>query len=120
MVSVDWGANGAVLFGRQRTRLQHQTSGFYFKGVGAGQSQTAGLVSSYIHGPYDRDRNRSVTIPNIGGFASISFKYPSAKLSLGYRADFFFNAVDTGIDSAKSSTIGFYGPFATVSIGLGG
>ncbi len=119
-IAVDWGVNAALLFGRQRTRLKHQTSGAYYSGNRAGASQTAGLVSRYAHGPYDRNRRQTVTIPNVGGFAGVSFKYVDAKVSFGYRADFFFNAVDTGVDSAKSSTIGFYGPFATVSIGLGG
>jgi len=41
-------------------------------------------------------------------------------VSLGYRADFFFGAMDTGIDTAKRTTTGFFGPFATVSIGIGG
>lgn len=42
------------------------------------------------------------------------------KLSLGYRADFFFGAIDGGIDARKSETVGFYGPFASIGIGLGG
>jgi hypothetical protein len=37
-----------------------------------------------------------------------------------YRADFFFGAMDGGIDTAKKENVGFYGPFATISIGLGG
>ncbi len=119
-VSVDWGVNGALLFGRQRTRLQHQSSGAYYGGHRAGASQTVGLVSRYIHGPYAHNRRRSVTIPDVGGFAGASLRFPNAKVSLGYRADFFFNAVDTGIDTTNSSTVGFYGPFATISVGLGG
>ena len=61
-----------------------------------------------------------MTIPNVGGFAGVSFRYANAKVSFGYRGDFFFNAMDTGWDTRKSSTVGFYGPFATISIGLGG
>jgi len=59
-------------------------------------------------------------VPNLGGFAGLSFKYPNAKVSVGYRADFFFGAMDGGIDAHKSYDRDFYGPFATVSIGLGG
>ncbi len=40
------------------------------------------------------------------------------KVRMGYRADFFFGAIDGGIDTRKSETLGFYGPFATISIGL--
>ena len=59
-------------------------------------------------------------MPNLGGFAGISVKYPNAKISLGYRADFFFGAVDAGIDARRTKDLGFNGPFATISIGLGG
>jgi len=56
----------------------------------------------------------------VGGFAEISFRYADAKVSFGYRGDFFFGAIDGGIDTRKSENVGFYGPFASVSIGLGG
>jgi len=59
-------------------------------------------------------------VPNAGGTAGISVRYPNAKLTLGYRADFFFGAMDGGVDARKSETRGFYGPFATVSMGFGG
>jgi hypothetical protein len=61
-----------------------------------------------------------VTVPNIGGFAGLSFRYNVAKISFGYRADFFFGAMDGGIDTRKNYDRNFYGPFASVSIGLGG
>jgi len=31
----------------------------------------------------------SLIVPNAGSFAGISFQYAEAKLSLGYRADFY-------------------------------
>lgn len=46
--------------------------------------------------------------------------FDNAKLSLGYRGDFFFGALDSGIDTARRKTVGFYGPFATISFGFGG
>jgi hypothetical protein len=39
---------------------------------------------------------------------------------LGYRADFFFGAVDGGLGTSEKETRGFYGPFAKISVGLGG
>ncbi len=66
------------------------------------------------------DRSRTVIVPNVGGFLGVSFRYPNAKVSLGYRADFFFGAMDTGIDARHTVDRNFYGPFATISIGLGG
>ena len=64
-------------------------------------------------------RSRNVTVPNIGGFAGLSYRYSDAKLSLGYKADFFFNAIDGGIDARKNENRAFYGPYASISIGLG-
>jgi hypothetical protein len=78
------------------------------------------LTSSYAHGPYEHSRSQAVTIPNVGGFVGGTLKFVNAKISLGYRADFFFGATDAGIDAVKKSTVGFYGPFAAISVGLGG
>jgi hypothetical protein len=59
-------------------------------------------------------------VPNVGGFAGLTFRHADAKVSFGYRADFFFGAMDGGIDTRNTSTVSFHGPFATISIGLGG
>jgi hypothetical protein len=56
----------------------------------------------------------------LGGFAGISYIFPNARLNLGYRADFFFGAMDGGIDTRITETRGFFGPYAAISIGLGG
>jgi hypothetical protein len=115
--ALDWGANAAILFGRQRARVHHQTKGnsAHFAGFPFYATYT-----NYTRPPVDHDRSRTVTIPNVGGFAGLSLKFPNAKVALGYRADMFFGAMDNGIDTAKKENIGFYGPFATISIGLGG
>jgi hypothetical protein len=65
-------------------------------------------------------RNKSVTVPNIGGLASVSWRYSAAKVSMGYRADYYFGVLDGGIAAAKKEDRGFYGPFVSVSVGLGG
>ena len=41
-------------------------------------------------------------------------------MSFGYRADFFFGAIDGGIDKRHSETLNMSGPFVTISFGLGG
>ncbi|HTO39482.1 MAG TPA: hypothetical protein VL026_00790, partial [Rhizomicrobium sp.] len=74
----------------------------------------------YDNSPAPSVRRRSVVVPNLGGFAGLSMRYTNAKVSLGYRGDFFFGAMDTGIDHRKTETASFHGPFATISIGLGG
>jgi hypothetical protein len=132
----DWGANGAVLFGRQKVRGNHSTIGAYycqnnFYGAATGcPAPTANAkpfapyegirqISQYQH-THSINRSRMVIVPNIGAFAGISYRLANAKLSLGYRADFFFGAMDGGIDTTKKETVDFYGPFASISVGIGG
>jgi hypothetical protein len=116
-IALDWGANAAVLFGRQKAFIHHQTTGHYHKG----KYEAYNPPSTPIHtAPPDKLRARTVTVPNIGGFAGFTFRLQNFKLNAGYRADLFFGAMDGGIETAKKENRGFYGPFATVSVGLGG
>ncbi|HVP83924.1 MAG TPA: Lpg1974 family pore-forming outer membrane protein [Rhizomicrobium sp.] len=111
--SVDWGINAALLFGKQKTRTNlHMHSSYCATFIG-GCTPGAGSTQSL-------QRSKTVIVPNLGGFAGISWRMPNAKVSVGYKADFFFNAIDVGINTRGTATRGFYGPFATVSIGLGG
>jgi len=115
-LSFDGGLNMAVLFGRQRASIHHQaTEQYHPTSFGF-----ASHITPYHPQPVDIARNRSVIVPNVGGFAGLSWRIENFKMSAGYRADFFFGAMDDGIDAHKSQNVGFYGPFATVSIGLGG
>jgi iron complex outermembrane recepter protein len=137
-ITIDWGINGAVLFGRQKASGHHQTKTQEYYGLGCkkgfpDQNNLTGVrgclfipaVQESGH-PYHTssssggfDRSRSVTVPNLGGFAGLSFRYADAKISLGYRADLFFNAIDGGIDARKNENRAFFGPYASISIGLG-
>ncbi|HEV2562582.1 MAG TPA: hypothetical protein VGT78_10610 [Rhizomicrobium sp.] len=109
-ITLDWGANAAILFGRQKAKFHHHTTGYYNKAK-YGTSITAPVTAT-------GSRVRSVVVPNLGGFAGLSLRWTNAKLSLGYRGDFFLGAIDTGFDSRKSTTRGFYGPFASISVGI--
>jgi len=146
-LSLDWGVNGAVLFGRQKTSGQYKTvirsydmtagwdNGFQQGKIKLGHfgnhvAQTCfGVNNDPNEAHYANvcktnaagfNRARSVTVPNLGGFAGASFRIQNFKVSAGYRADFFFGAMDGGIAAAKKENIGFYGPFASVSVGIGG
>lgn len=117
-LDIDWGVNAAVLFGRQKAHVRHQTHGYHYSEQGILYPHYN--RASYTHGPYETDRSNRVTIPNIGVFGGLSLKFPNAKVSVGYRYDAFLNAMDTGIDTHQSSTLSFHGPFASISVGLGG
>jgi hypothetical protein len=112
-LALDWGVNAALLFGRQRAKTSHHSSVRYFGSVDA-------LPTVHIHTPVNRTRSRMVTIPNIGGFAALSYRFTNAKISAGYRADFFFGAKDSGLETRTTTDVGFHGPFAAISFGLGG
>jgi iron complex outermembrane recepter protein len=139
-LTLDWGVNAAVLFGRQKATGHHQSTTRNYYGsqwhlhdarTGVPDSPGKHIVSGYfIPRGYsqgqlppshttDFNRVRSVTVPNLGGFAGLSVRYSDVKFSVGYRADFFFGAIDGGIDARKSENRGFYGPFASISFGLG-
>ena len=121
-ITLDWGLNGAILFGRQRTRTQHQTKenhiAWFYSQPNPPYTGFASRIPVY-HASASSARSKRVTVPNVGGFAGVSLRYASAKISFGYRADFFFNPIDGGIDAAKKEDRAFYGPFASISIGIG-
>ncbi|HTO42186.1 MAG TPA: hypothetical protein VL026_14540 [Rhizomicrobium sp.] len=108
----DWGANAAVLFGRQKVRGSHRSSGAYFVNEGEGPVSVNRPPAKSVN------RSRAVAVPNLGGFAGASLRFTNAKVSLGYRADFFFGAMDGGVDTRDTSNRSFHGPFATISVGL--
>ncbi len=112
----DWGANAALIFGRQVARVGHFESAHYHSALALGDPQYA-LVYKRSGG---HNGSRTEIVPNAGGFAGATYRIENFKLSFGYRADFFFGAIDGGVDTRKSETLGFYGPFASISVGLGG
>ena len=102
-LSVDWGANAAILFGRQKAKVQHKTSAVYFASNYAHLKYPNGLPgASYQHPEVNNQRARSVTVPNVGGFAGVMFSFTNFKASVGYRGDFFFDAMDTGFIFGKA------------------
>jgi iron complex outermembrane recepter protein len=112
-VTIDWGLNAAVLFGRQRADIRQNLLGEKF-----GRSNAVTILYSTNSPPVRRARN--VTVPNIGGYAGLSMRYSNAKVSFGYRADEFFGAIDGGQDVAKKYNRGFFGPYLNLSLGFGG
>jgi hypothetical protein len=121
-VTMDWGINAAVLFGRQKVDGETNATGSHYTNytkVRPPQRLSRNNFVVYQHAT-NFDRSRRVIVPNVGGFAGVSFRYSDVKVSMGYRADIYFGAMDSGIDVRKTYDRSFYGPFATISIGLGG
>lgn len=118
-LTFDWGANAAILFGRQKTYIRHQTTAdlYAYRPFAPISGQPQRVHNHYTNSAH-QTRSRAVTVPNVGGLMGISLKFPNAKVSVGYRADFFLGAMDGGIDTPKSYDQNFYGPFAAISIGL--
>lgn len=116
-ITFDWSVTGAVLFGRQKSQGSHQTKGKLTTGIASFPPYFTYTTSHYTRGAA-HDRSRMAVVPNIGATAGLSFRYSNAKVSFGYRADEFFEAMDGGIDTAKSYNRGFFGPFATISVGF--
>ncbi len=117
-LTFDWGVNAALLFGKQRTAVHHQTTGYYHSRYSTQRGLNRHFIT-YQPAPMNETRTRNFTVPNVGGSVGISWNYDNAKVSLGYKVDWFFNAIDGGIDAARKEDRGFYGPYASISIGLG-
>ncbi len=112
-ISLDWGVNGALLFGRQKTSEHHQSTRHRFA------YHFASYPPATFYTPVSHARSKRVTVTNLGAFAGVSWRYAAAKVSMGYRADYFFNVLDGGIDSAKKEDRAFYGPFVSIAVGIG-
>jgi len=108
-LTLDWGVNASLLFGRQKAKISHHST-----------VKRTGIGSNSIYPTATNARSHMVTVPNIGGFAGLSYRFTNAKISAGYRADFFFGARDGGLETRNAIDVGFHGPFATIGIGLGG
>ncbi|HTO41951.1 MAG TPA: hypothetical protein VL026_13325, partial [Rhizomicrobium sp.] len=76
----DWGVNAAVLFGRQKATVNHDiTADVYDKATN--HVTAAGGKTHYnqlYHRSGNKPRSRSVVVPNVGGFAGMSLKFPNA------------------------------------------
>lgn len=113
-VSIDWGVNAAFLFGQQKDKSQtHTTVGYHCTGGGCH------ALSAFDTETSEGSTRKRATVPNVGGFAGISYRVLDFKASIGYRADFFFHALNTGVDGQRAVTRGYQGPYASISIGIG-
>jgi hypothetical protein len=104
--SFDVGAAGAMLFGDQKFKA----SGSY--------TDTDG--NSF---EIDQKRSRSIAVPNLEASAALSWLITdSAKFSLGYRVDSYFDVYDDGdvFGGRDEGDRIMHGPFIRLTIGSGG
>ena len=121
-LALDWGIDGAILFGRQKAKTRHDTNAHYYYQTNPKVGPKYQIHTHYVqvyHNTANSTRSRRVTVPDVGGFIGLSLKFPNSKVSFGYRGEILFKAVDRGIDAAKKSNLTFNGPYASISIGLG-
>ncbi len=123
-INLDWGLNAAMLFGKQTVTLLRSHM-FHCHTDKNGSVPTACPGSDpgeyfATKDDYAITRTNDVTVPNVGAHLGLSYDYRNAKISIGYKADAFFNAVDGGQETRDQFDRIFYGPYANVSIGFGG
>jgi len=122
-ISVDWGVGAALLFGKQKNKAEHQTFGSHYCFgefcFGASSLYAGAIRATPFHNSGATRSEKRVTVPNLGGSIGLSYRFEDIKLSAGYRGDFFFRAIDTGIPGHHAITRGFQGPYASISVGLG-
>ena len=123
-VNVDWGVNLAMLFGEQKVSIERSNIYHCHSNSTSNvptpcpESNTTDTFTTKAD--YTIERSRRATVPNIGAHIGLSYNYRNAKLSFGYKADAFFNAIDGGQEQPHEFDRIFYGPYMNVSIGLGG
>jgi hypothetical protein len=99
-ISVGVGADGAVLFGRQRAN--------------DGADFTTGSYSNQF--PTIR-RSHTRTVPTLGAFAQVNWHATGSPLTLsvGYKVDDYIHAIDGGFGTAHSINFVEHGPFASMT-----
>ena len=70
--------------------------------------------------PHHSTRSRNVTVPNIGGFAGLSFAYPNAKISLGYQRRLLLRCHRWRHRCAQKRKPRLYGPLCQYQYRVGG
>ncbi len=99
-LTLDWGIEGAMLFGRQKAKTDHATHAYQLTHPGFWRRLlTAALYPGRSYNAPLRSRN--VIVPDVSGFIGLSAKLPHSKITIGYKGDIWFGAVDRGIDCAQ-------------------
>lgn len=103
-LALDVGVSGALLFGKQKLKA------------------SGTLITALASSAYDMDRSKSAVVPNLEASLALSWLVSdSAKFSLGYRVDRYFDVYDTsgGFGQHDEGDRVLHGPFLKISIGGG-
>ncbi len=117
-ITFDWGVNGALLFGRQRSEKPSDEDEASIS-TSIGLSWYTGSTPSVYHHPRLARRSKNVTVPNLGGFAALSCATPMRR-SASAIAPICSSAPSTAASMRRRrktapSTV----PYACISIGIG-
>ncbi len=117
-LGLDWTIAGGVLFGKQKTQTEGELSGVY--------SHHANTIfgpeirdTLYVV-PLNFDRSREVAVPTLGGSLGLSYAIDRVNVSAGYQWERYFDAIDGGIEEARSFDRTIHGPYLKLSFGFGG
>jgi hypothetical protein len=96
--AVGWGADAAVLFGTTSV------------------DGAAVFSDGDVYADLSGHRSESVTVPNVGAHLSLDYHTPSTPvtISLGYRVDAYFGAIDGGLDVERKVDIIEHGPYLSM------
>lgn len=98
--SIGLGVDGSVLFGRQKA------------------TDTVDIAYGGYTGQFPNfRRSRTKTVPTVGAFGQVNWAVPGNPLtvSLGYKVDDYFGAVDGGFAGSHSIDILEHGPFVSLT-----
>jgi iron complex outermembrane recepter protein len=114
-IDLDTGVGAAVLFGKQKTKVQEEADGVYASGI-----KWPKYVGSQYQTSFSDRRTKSVSVPSLRANLGLTYTLGGVKLSGGYRVERYYKVFDAGIENRKTYDRSFDGVYAKVSIGFGG
>ena len=107
-LTFDWGVNARTAVRPADARsTHHQTTARLSRYNSAKYHRSIGIA---VQAPVTRTHRATSPCPISAASRGCRSAISNAKISLGYRADFFFGAIDGGIDTRKTENRGFYRP----------
>lgn len=122
-VALDWALGGGVLFGKQETEVDYDVASRYYVWPAFGLSQSPPgrgnpQDEELDEASHEREDNLAV-VPFADLDLGLSYKLERLRVSLGYKLEEYFGAIDGGVDERRVYDRTFHGPYLRVSVGFG-